>query len=176
MPIQIPRPSASHSLSARLGGWLRNLVQWAASPRGRRAGGITASVIVLFGISAWFGVPPLVRSIATHQASAWLERPVTLGQVRFNPFTLRLDVEQLHVGDRGGDQRFVDIDGLTVNLSWSSLFRLAAIVDSITVTHPQIRIDDYDCLMDRELKDMAAALEIRLIDFRPLRDLQRRSA
>lgn len=41
--------------------------------------------------------------------------------------------------------------------------------------HPQIRVDDYDCLMDRELKEMAAALEIRLIDFRPLRDLQRRA-
>jgi predicted glycoside hydrolase/deacetylase ChbG (UPF0249 family) len=47
---------------------------------------------------------------------------------------------------------------------------------SYDTTHFQTRIDDYACLLDRELKAQAEALGVRLIDFRPLRDLQRAAA
>jgi predicted glycoside hydrolase/deacetylase ChbG (UPF0249 family) len=40
-------------------------------------------------------------------------------------------------------------------------------------THPQIRVDDLACLLDPELPAKVAAAGARLIDFRPLRDLQR---
>jgi predicted glycoside hydrolase/deacetylase ChbG (UPF0249 family) len=37
----------------------------------------------------------------------------------------------------------------------------------------QIRIDDHECLLDPDLKAKAAELGVTLIDFRPLRELQR---
>lgn len=37
----------------------------------------------------------------------------------------------------------------------------------------QIRVDDHDCLLDPDLKQMVADLGVTLIDFAPLRDLQR---
>ena len=40
----------------------------------------------------------------------------------------------------------------------------------------QIRVDDLDCLLDPDLKQMAADLGVTLIDFGPLRDLQRAQA
>lgn len=40
----------------------------------------------------------------------------------------------------------------------------------------QTRIDDYACLLDEELKAQAEALGVILIDFKPLRDLQRAAA
>jgi predicted glycoside hydrolase/deacetylase ChbG (UPF0249 family) len=40
----------------------------------------------------------------------------------------------------------------------------------------QTRVDDLACLLDPELKARAEALDVKLIDFRPLRDLQRRRA
>ena len=40
-------------------------------------------------------------------------------------------------------------------------------------THPQIRVDDYACLLDPELPAKVAAAGAHLTDFRPLRDLQR---
>jgi hypothetical protein len=43
-------------------------------------------------------------------------------------------------------------------------------------THPQIRVDDLDCLLDLAFRETVEALGIRLIDFRPLRDLQRARA
>lgn len=128
------------SLIAHLKNWIGKGRAWAGSPRGHRAGWISAAVIVFFGIGTWLGVPPLVRSLATHQASEWMERPVTVGKISFSPYQLKLDVQQLHIGERGSDKSFVDIGELTVNLSWSSLFRLAAIVDSITVVKPEIHI------------------------------------
>jgi len=43
-------------------------------------------------------------------------------------------------------------------------------------TEAQIRVDDHACLLDPELKARAAELGVRLIDFTPLRELQRREA
>lgn len=40
----------------------------------------------------------------------------------------------------------------------------------------QIRVDDHDCLLDPQLKRMVADLGVTLIDFGPLRDLQRAQA
>lgn len=40
----------------------------------------------------------------------------------------------------------------------------------------QIRVDDHACLLDPDLKQMAANLGVTLIDFGPLRDLQRAGA
>ncbi|PTU32179.1 DUF748 domain-containing protein [Stenotrophobium rhamnosiphilum] len=128
------------SLISRLKNWFGTGKDWATSPKGRRTGWISVVVIVVFGIGAWLGVPPLIRSVATHQASEWLERPVTLGKISFNPYRLKLNIEQLHIGERGGVQPFVDVGQITVNLSWSSLFRGAAIVDSLTVVRPDIHI------------------------------------
>ncbi len=128
------------SLIAHLRNWLGKGKDWIQGPQGHRTGWIAGIVVVVFGVGAWFGVPPLVRSLATHQASAWMERPVTVGKISFNPYSLKLDVQQLHIGERGSDKPFADVGQLTVNLSWSSLFRLAAVVDSITVVKPEIHI------------------------------------
>jgi hypothetical protein len=129
-----------NSFVDRIRAWLGKGTQLATSPRGRRIGWIAIIVIVAFGIVAWLGVPPLLRSVATHQLSDWLERPVTVGEIRFNPYLLKLDVEQLHIGERGSDQPFVDIGRLSINASWSSLFRDAAILDALVIDQPQFRI------------------------------------
>lgn len=128
------------SLTARLRNCFGKGKDWATSPRGHRAGWISVIVVLVLGVGSWLGVPPLVRSLATHQASEWMERPVSIGRVSFNLYTLKLDVQQLHIGEHDSDRPFVDIGQLTVNLSWSSLFRLAAVVDSITVIKPEFHI------------------------------------
>lgn len=42
--------------------------------------------------------------------------------------------------------------------------------------HPQIRVDDHECLLDPDLARMAGDLGVQLIDFAPLRELQRARA
>ena len=95
---------------------------------------------MLFNLLGFFGVPALLRYVAEHQLSAELSRPVTVGKIRFNPYTLKLDIEQFHLGDANGTDAFVDLGHLMVNVSWESLFRLSLVVEEFSLDAPQIRI------------------------------------
>lgn len=101
---------------------------------------IAAIVLVIFGLLGFFAAPSLIRSQIEARASAALQRPVTLGGVHLNPYTLRLELDQLHIADRDGKSAFVDIDQTVINASWSSVFRLKPVLDELALQHPRIRI------------------------------------
>ena len=105
---------------------------------------ITALVIVivllLFGLFGFFIAPGLIRSQLEKQLSAQLQRPVTIGAIHLNPYNLRLVVDKLHIGERDGTSPFIDVDSMVVNASWASVFRMAPVLDELSVQHPQIHI------------------------------------
>ncbi|RUL78126.1 DUF748 domain-containing protein [Dyella choica] len=105
---------------------------------------ITTLVIVillaLFGLFGFFIAPGIIKGQLEKQLAAQLQRPVTIGAVHFNPYTIRLTVDKLHIGERDGAASFVDFDQLVVNASWSSLFHLAPVLDELTLQHPQLHI------------------------------------
>lgn len=108
------------------------------SHRTRKTLRIIAIVLVVFGLLGFFAAPPLIRSQLQSRLGSALQRPVTVQQVHLNPFTLRLALDGLHIGDRDGHSRFVDVDHLIINASWSSLFRLAPILDQLQLDRPRI--------------------------------------
>jgi hypothetical protein len=65
---------------------------------------------------------------------------VTVGKIRLNPYTLRLEVDQLHIAERDGKTPFIDIGHLHVNAAWSSVFRRAPVIEELTVDAPRVRI------------------------------------
>jgi Domain of Unknown Function (DUF748) len=97
-------------------------------------------IFVLYSLGGFFGVPPLLRYLATRQVAASLHRPVAVGRIAFNPYTLRLQVDQLKVGEAGAPQPFVAIRHLNVRASWTSLFRLAPIIREVVVDQPAIHV------------------------------------
>ncbi|WP_233511211.1 DUF748 domain-containing protein [Dyella psychrodurans] len=105
---------------------------------------ITALVIVIFlallGLFGFFIAPGILKSQLEKQLSAQLERPTSIGAVHVNPYTLLIVVDKLHIGERDGTTPFVDVDELVVNASWGSVFRMAPVLDELTLTHPQIHI------------------------------------
>ena len=105
---------------------------------------ITALVIlillVLFGLFGFFIAPGILKSQLEKQLGAQLDRSVTIGAIHVNPYTLRVAVDKLHIGERDGISPFVDVDNLVVNTSWSSVFRMAPVLDELSVVHPQIHI------------------------------------
>ena len=101
---------------------------------------VFAALLLLFGLFGFFIAPGLIRSQLEKQLAAQLDRPVAIGAVHLNPYTVRLTVDRLHIGERGGSAAFVDLDQLVVNGSWSSLFHLAPVLDQLTLQHPQIHI------------------------------------
>ncbi|MCX4137509.1 DUF748 domain-containing protein [Paraburkholderia sp. SEWSISQ10-3 4] len=116
----------------------------AQSRRTRRV--ITGLLIflVLFGLLGFFAAPPLIRHIAEQQLSKQLDRPATISRIALNPYTLKLEADSVHIGERGGAGDFVDIARLIVKPSWSSLFRGAPIVDEVQLDSPRFHIVRYD--------------------------------
>jgi hypothetical protein len=108
--------------------------------RVRKTGLWTIGVIAVFGVVSYFTVPTVLKHYAVDKLSAYLERPVTVGDVSFNPYTLRLDLREVHIGDKTPGQPFVDVGLLRVNASWSSLFRLAPVVDELYLETPVVNI------------------------------------
>ncbi len=120
---------------------MRNVAQ---SRRTRRVITGLLIFIVLFGVLGFFAAPPLIRHIAEQQLSKQLDRPATIGRIALNPYTLKLEADRVHIGERGGAGNFVDIERLIVQPSWSSLFRAAPIVDEIQLDSPRFHIVRYD--------------------------------
>ncbi|VVE04215.1 DUF748 domain-containing protein [Pandoraea sputorum] len=108
--------------------------------RARKTGLWAAGIIAVFGVVGYFTVPAVLKHYAVDKLSAYLERPVSVGDVSFNPYTLRLDLHQVHIGDKTPGQPFVDIGELRVNASWSSLFRFAPVIGELYVDTPVVNI------------------------------------
>ena len=100
--------------------------------------------LVLFGLLGFFAAPPLIRHIAEQQLSKQLDRPATISRIALNPYTLKLEADSVHIGERGGAGDFVDIARLIVKPSWSSLFRGAPIIDEVQLDSPRFHIVRYD--------------------------------
>ncbi|MBP0594852.1 DUF748 domain-containing protein [Paraburkholderia sp. LEh10] len=101
-------------------------------------------VLAVFGVLGFFAAPPLIRHIAEQQLSQQLDRPASIGRIALNPYTLNFEADRVHIGERGGKGDFVDIERLIVRASWSSIFRLAPVVDEVKVDSPRFTIVRYD--------------------------------
>ncbi|MDR3095552.1 MAG: DUF748 domain-containing protein, partial [Paraburkholderia sp.] len=110
------------------------------APRTRRIFTGIVIFLVVFGLLGFFAAPPLIRHIAEQQLSKQLDRPVTIGRIGLNPYTLRLEADRVHIGERGGQGDFFDVARLVVQASWSSIFRAAPIVDEVRLDSPRATI------------------------------------
>src|SRR5581483_605868 len=77
---------------------------------------------------------------AEKQLSQLLSRPVSIGKVSLDPYTLNLQLERLHIGERGGPGDFVDVGRILVRVSWTSLFRLKPVIAEAYMDAPQIHL------------------------------------
>ncbi|HET7777079.1 MAG TPA: DUF748 domain-containing protein, partial [Rudaea sp.] len=110
------------------------------SQRVRKTLLIIGIVLVVYGLFGFLAAPYIIRQQIETRASTALSRRVTLGAVHLNPFTLRLQLDQLHIADRDGPAPFVDLDQAVINASWSSLFRMAPVLDELVLQHPRVRV------------------------------------
>ncbi|WP_420226778.1 DUF748 domain-containing protein [Pigmentiphaga litoralis] len=102
-------------------------------------GGVVAGWLLLSGLAAW-RVPILVQDLAASQSAEILGRPARIDTVTFNPFTLVLRARGMHVFEPDGTTPLLTVAGLDVDASITSLFRLAPVLDRITVTEPRLAL------------------------------------
>lgn len=100
----------------------------------------SAAGLLLIYTAVGFGLVPY---LIQHQAPKWglsaLERHVTLAHVRFNPFTLRLDVQGLKLAEVDGAP-ILGLDTVVVDLQWASLIRRAWTFAEIRFTAPTLHL------------------------------------
>ncbi|HLI80902.1 MAG TPA: DUF748 domain-containing protein [Candidatus Binataceae bacterium] len=112
----------------------------ARTRRARRIGIGAAIFIVLLGVVTYFAVPMVLHGLLVGQIAKQLKRPVSVGRIGFNLYTLRLDVDQLHIGEPAGAESFVDVGHLRVRVSWTSIFRFAPVIKEVSITKPSVHI------------------------------------
>jgi hypothetical protein len=102
---------------------------------------VAAALALLVGAYAAAGfwlVPKILRSKAESFVSENYGRKLTLGEIRFNPFTLGLEVDGLSLPDADGEP-LANFDSLVVNLGISSLWRRGASFEEILIAGPYVR-------------------------------------
>jgi hypothetical protein len=93
------------------------------------------ALVVAYTLFGFFGVPRLLRAQSTEFVAREYGRKLELGNVRFNPFTLVLEVSGLSFPDTEG-QPLVGCREIMVDLNVSSVFRLRPSFAAIELTGP----------------------------------------
>jgi len=101
---------------------------------------IVVTLVVLYTLAGFVGIPLLIGHELRGRLAQALARPISVRQVRFNPYSLRLDLDRLAIANRGQPGQFVQIDHLRLIASWASLTHLAPVVRQLTIERPRLMI------------------------------------
>ncbi|MDB5804183.1 MAG: hypothetical protein JWN73_1505 [Betaproteobacteria bacterium] len=97
------------------------------------AGG--AGFLALYTLAGFALVPYVIRSQVPKVVQDQLERKGEIGEVKFNPFTLRLEAHDIRLSETSGAPLF-GVGSLTVDLDWISLPRRAWSFGEIHIVAP----------------------------------------
>jgi hypothetical protein len=100
---------------------------------------VVAALVGLYALAGFYGVPRLVRSQVTELFQRDYGRTVTLGEVRFNPFTFEFEARDLSVPDADGT-RMLGFDRFYVNFESSSLWHRAWTFAEIGLDAPYVKL------------------------------------
>jgi uncharacterized protein involved in outer membrane biogenesis len=102
--------------------------------------GVLAGLALAYTGIGFLAVPAIVKSQAEKLSAEKLHRPLTLGKVEFNPFTLSASVLDFQMMEPDGKAVFARFERLGVDLSWQSLTKLAPVVQEIRLGGPYVHL------------------------------------
>lgn len=104
----------------------------------RWAGGVTGAVAIYALVGGWV-LPRVLKAQLPGLAETRLARKVSVGELTFNPFTLRLQATDLALVEADGTPLF-GVGALAVELQWRSLLRQAWSLAEVRVTAPSLQL------------------------------------
>jgi hypothetical protein len=96
--------------------------------------------LVVFSVTGFFILPPILKSVLTEKLSEGLHRQVVIKQVKVNPFMLSVTVRGLLVKAKNGSDAFASFDELYLNFQSISLLKKGLIFSEIKVNKPYVNI------------------------------------
>ncbi len=100
------------------------------------AGGC-ALLLLLFVILI---LPGIVRSRAEQALATALHRRTTIAGVSINPFGMTVTVDGIRLFEPDNRTPFVQLGQVRASLSIASLYRMAPVLDELTITNPTVRL------------------------------------
>lgn len=98
----------------------------------------TVGVLLVLWMVAGLALPPLLKSQVEARASQALGRTVTVGAIHFKPWALELVATDLALAAADGQSSQVTVGRLALNASTQSLWRLAPVLDAVTIERPHV--------------------------------------
>ncbi len=99
---------------------------------------IVLLLVGLYAVAGFWAVPHFARSGAQNFVTTHYGRTLSIGEIRFNPFTLRLDVADVSLPDADG-KVLLSFRGLHVALQLASIWRFGPSFSEILLDKPYVR-------------------------------------
>ncbi|WP_374106375.1 DUF748 domain-containing protein [Janthinobacterium sp. NKUCC06_STL] len=102
----------------------------------------TGCALAAYSAAGFWLVPYVIKNQLPKFAAKELARQASIGDVRFNPFTLRLEADQIAFKEAPGANNapLLSIGALAVQLEWKSIVRRAWSLAEIRITAPQAQL------------------------------------
>ncbi len=102
--------------------------------------GVAAGVAVLLG-ALYAGVPAVLQHVLETDVAALAGRAIAVRHIAFNPLTLAARIDGLTVQSaQPGAAPLLAVDTLTLQVSPASIWRLAPVLDHVTIVHPHVSL------------------------------------
>jgi uncharacterized protein involved in outer membrane biogenesis len=109
-------------------------------PRTRKTAIWIAAIFVAIGVLLGLAAPPLLRGKIASVLSQKLHRPVTIEQIKFNPYALTITVRGFLMTEKQGSRPALSFDELFVNLELESLIHLAPVIKELRLAKPYLNL------------------------------------
>ena len=110
-------------------------------PRAARVAAYSVGGVAGLGVAIWAAVPLIVPRVVGQIGSEMLGRPVSLAGASFHPWSLAVSLDGLTLAGRTPDAPpQLELAHVSADLAWSTLWRGGAVVESVTVKGPRIRL------------------------------------
>lgn len=106
------------------------------------AAGVIFVLFIAYTLIGFLLLPSLIRSYIHDELEPALQRDITVGAIRTNPYTLTVRIEKFVVKDGGGVM--ASIEQMYANLSAQTVYRRAAVLKELRITQPYFKIIRYE--------------------------------
>lgn len=133
IPTEKPEETRKPDFKAKLKQyWQKRWIKWTVI-------GISVFIVLwcAFGI---FLLPGIIKSKAQAFVEETFHRTVDFKEISFNPLTLTVKMDGLHLSEPNSEKDFISFEALEINVSSESIFRLAPVVEEIKLSKPVIHI------------------------------------
>ncbi|KQW87480.1 hypothetical protein ASC94_29360 [Massilia sp. Root418] len=101
---------------------------------------VAAGTLALYAGIGFLALPAIVKSQAQQLAADKLHRQLTIEEVKFNPFTLAMEIRGFKLMEPQGGAVFASFDALALDLAGESVWRMAPVVQQVRLQQPYVHL------------------------------------